>query len=496
MWPFGGRSAEVRRKTWPLSMPIWHLSGVDPICLADAACGTAILGASGAGKSTGSGEHLALAYLRAGMGGLVLTAKPDEVDVWRRYCELTGRLNDLKIISPSHPWTFNFLEHEWKSSGLEGGNTENVVAMFSEVLEIIDRSSRGSGRDREAYWINSRQQLLRNSVDTVSLATGRVVLSDLYRFIISLPSSLAQVNDPAWQRESFAYHCLLAADRKPKSASRREDFGLCADYALFLYPTLAQKTRSIVVSTFSSMADVLQRGVLRELYCRDTTITPEETRTQGSIIVMGLDVKSHGHAGLLSQIIMKYAFMKGIEKHISTDATRPVFLWADEAQLFTTSIDYLFQTTARSARVCTVYLTQNLPCFYAALGSGDEGRAAVDSLMGNLQLKIFHANSEPISNQWAAEVIGRRRQYFLSANRSESTDMASLLLDLRDGSQASGGINEVMDYDVAPQVFTRLRQGGLAYDGLIDAIVFQGGRQFKATGKTWLPVTFQQDLHK
>src|ERR1700722_10258706 len=157
MWPFTLRAQDQWRKTWPLSMPIWYLSPTEPVTLATATAGTAVLGASGSGKSTGSGEHLALAYLRAGMGGLVLTAKPDEVDIWRRYCARTGRLDDLRIIAPSEPWTFNFLEHEWKASGNEGGNTENVVNMFSEVLELVDRRSRG-GRDREAYWLNARQQ--------------------------------------------------------------------------------------------------------------------------------------------------------------------------------------------------------------------------------------------------------------------------------------------------------------------------------------------------
>ena len=48
-------------------------------CLNDAFQGTQILGGTGSGKSSGSGQAIARAFLEANMGGLVLTAKNDEV---------------------------------------------------------------------------------------------------------------------------------------------------------------------------------------------------------------------------------------------------------------------------------------------------------------------------------------------------------------------------------------------------------------------------------
>lgn len=42
----------------------------------DACEGVMIMGATGSGKTSGSGAHLAHAYLRAGLGGLVLVASP------------------------------------------------------------------------------------------------------------------------------------------------------------------------------------------------------------------------------------------------------------------------------------------------------------------------------------------------------------------------------------------------------------------------------------
>jgi hypothetical protein len=51
--------------------------------LNDAFQGVQILGGTGSGKSSGSGQALARAFLEANLGGLVLTAKTDEVFAWK-----------------------------------------------------------------------------------------------------------------------------------------------------------------------------------------------------------------------------------------------------------------------------------------------------------------------------------------------------------------------------------------------------------------------------
>lgn len=88
---FWRKTGSRRKPCWQLSMPLLNLSSEDKFTLADACEGVQIFGATGSGKTSGSGRQLALAYLRAGMGGLALTAKPDERAVWERYCRETGR---------------------------------------------------------------------------------------------------------------------------------------------------------------------------------------------------------------------------------------------------------------------------------------------------------------------------------------------------------------------------------------------------------------------
>jgi len=61
-----------------LERALTHFSGADAWTIRDACEGCQIFGVTGSGKTSGSGAALARAFLRAGFGGLALTAKPDE----------------------------------------------------------------------------------------------------------------------------------------------------------------------------------------------------------------------------------------------------------------------------------------------------------------------------------------------------------------------------------------------------------------------------------
>jgi type IV secretory pathway TraG/TraD family ATPase VirD4 len=490
MWPFRSR------KNWKLSHELLKISKSDGFTVADAFEGALILGATGSGKSSGSGRTLALAYLKAGFGGLVLTAKPDERAVWESYCRKAGRRRDLRIFSPAHKLRFNFLDYELNRKGAGAGLTDNLVGMFSEILQIAERTDSSGGRDNEGYWRRTNRQLCRNAVDLLVFAKGTLSIPDLYRLVVSAPTSLEQANSSSWQKSSFCFECLAEADGRLTTARQEHDFGIVADFFLLEFPGLSEKTRSIVVSTFTSMIDVLNRGVLAELFCTSTNITPEAAE-RGAIVLIDLNIKEFRESGLFAQVLWKIAFQRAMERRNLRRSPRPVFLWADEAQCFVTSPnDMQFQTTCRAAGVATVFLSQNVSNFYAALGGGDGGRAEADSIFANLNTKILHANGDPVTNEWAATLIGRSRQFLINASSSNQpveTDWFSGLMGWG-GKQANCGMSEHIDYEVQPRAFTALRRGGKKNRWRVEGIVFQGGRLFRKTGRTWLPVTFDQRI--
>jgi hypothetical protein len=491
-----GRRTSASDEPWGLSTALLNLSGEDAWTIGDAVEGTLVLGATGSGKTSASGRAIATSMLGHGFGGLVLTAKADERANWERYCADTGRADDLIVFAPGGPWTFNFLDHERTRAGAGAGLTENIVNLLSTVLEVAERGSGAEGgRGDEGYWRRANRQLMRNAVDLLSLSGGRVTIPDLYRVVISAPTSTEQLRSEEWKANSFCFRCLAEADKRAKHPRQAADFAIVADYFVVEFPALSEKTRSVIVSTFTSMVDVLNRGVLREAFCGETTLTPEAVEG-GKIIVIDFPVKNFAEVGLFAQAIMKYAFQRSIERRTVDAATRPVFLWADEAQNFLTSYDHMFQTTCRSARVATVLLSQNVSNFYAVLGGSEKGRSEAASLFANCNTKIFHANADPVTNEWAASVVGRTLQQFANGSSSSSPDdqWGNVTgVDWRgEGRKASAGFSESYDFDIQPAAFTTLRTGGAANKGCVDAIVVRNGRVFRETGKPWLPVTFQQ----
>ena len=481
---------------WDLSMLLLTWSCDNAWTLASALEGTLVTGATGSGKSSGPGRRLGVSFLRAGFGGLVLTAKSDERAAWEEYMRESGRAEDLRVVGADATLRLNFLDYELNRKGEGAGLTENLVNLFSTCLEIASRgTSGGDGREDSSYWRQATRQHIRNCVELLALAKGRISVPDLYRVAISAPTSRDLLRSEEWKSRSLCFSCLVEADKRNKTPRQAADFEIVADYFTVLWPTLAEKTRSVITSTFTAMADVLNRGLLRDLFCTDTNITPEAT-TEGKVILLDLPVKEFGEVGQLAQVLWKYVFQRSIERRDVAGNPRPVFLWADEAQHFLTSYDMQFQTTCRSSRVATVYLTQNVSNVYAALGGQEKGRAEAASLFANLNTKILLANGDPVTNDWAASLIGRSRQFLASGNSSRSNEegweLGFGLNGLGQPTNTSAGFSETFEFEVQPAAFTQLRTGGPSNQWEIDSIVFQNGRRFDATGKTWLPVTFGQ----
>jgi hypothetical protein len=142
--------------------------------------------------------------------------------------------------------------------------------------------------------------------------------------------------------------------------------------------------------------------------------------------------------------------------------------------------------------VATVMLSQNISNFYAVLGGEQAGKAKVDSLCGNLCMKVIHMNGDSVTNTWCAELIGRSPQLLANSSTTDDpTDIFSASLGIGT-SRSSAGVNEAYEYEVQPSVFTEFRSGGRENGWLVDALIFSPGWRFKATGRPYSFCTFSQ----
>jgi hypothetical protein len=451
----------------------------DGMRISDAVTGVAVFGATGSGKTSGIGHQLAHAYLAAGFGGLVLCAKSDECRQWQKWARESGRANDLIVIEPGGTARFNWMDYEANRAGEGAGLALNIVAMLDELggVAVGDAGKVDAGDGAAKFFRDSLHHLNTNAVDLALLAGLRVSLPLLRSIILSAPLSLAEAASDTWQQGRGVCATLLReagkAIEETGDAEAKADLVEVENYWLREYPAIGDRTRSIITLCFSMVARPFLTRPLRRLFSADTNVTPEAA-FDGKIIVVDLPVQVFRLAGRMANLAWKYCFQIAVMRRTSPSAPgeylRPVFLWADEAQNFVTEFDAEHQAVARSAGGCTVYLTQSRESYLRVLGN----EAAVDSLLGNLQLKAFCQQSSPTTNAWAARLLGERWQKILSTNvghsgRSTQDRYAS----------SNVNVNQQKRHFVEPAEFTVLRRGGAANDYQVEVVLYLGGHVFK-----------------
>ena len=470
--------------------------------------GVQIFGGIGSGKTSGSGRMLALKYLAAGFGGLVLTVKPDEKATWTEYCYLAGRSNDLIVIEPGGAYNFNFLDYEATKSENNEAITENIVEVLKTVIQAGEEKD--SGKSDDAFWQSALDMLIFHVIDLCRMAYGSLSVEKMYDIVQSLPKAEEAAKPPkngneaaasevkAFERAYKLAHAKLTEQVKQwqqnlsdqelevladEQAYNEAVTNALPDARLFKYfhefffesfKNLSQKTRSIIEFIFSGFLFRLLREPVYSLFCRNlSNVTPEDS-LKGKIILINLPVKKYHKVGRDCQILFKYIWQRAMEKRQVSTSSTPVFLWADEAQNFLHEHDADYQATARSSRISTVYITQNLPNYYAAMG-GSKADYRVKSFLGTLGTKIFHANADIETNKYASELVGDAYMENKSTGVTVSENFSQ-----------NSNISITLERLIRPEEFIHLKTGGPINNYRVDGIlhkqgdtIYKGGNHMK-----------------
>jgi type IV secretory pathway TraG/TraD family ATPase VirD4 len=487
-----GNKQRNATEPWPLSQPLFKLAKKDDFRIRNAVEGVLIFGTTGGGKSSGSGRTLNRAYLTAGFGGLVLCAKADEARLWLRYALEAGRADDVILFNPESSWRFNFLNEELQRKTRGGGDSEVIANMLLTIAEIIKGDEgKGGGQTDGGFWESSSKLLLQKAIELVAMARGKITISDIYDVLNSAPKSVEQSNSPEWQKASTTYQYLKHIYHRPKSDDQAKDFQILENYWMGTFPETSDKTRSIFVACIMPLIDTLNRNPLRRLFCGETNFTLQALE-EGKILIVDLPITEFAEIGKYAAAILKFCAQRSLERRDAIASPRPVFIWQDECQHFVLKTDMMFQTICRSYRVCNVLMTQNISNLYAVTGGGDKSRALVDSLAGTLNTKIFHSNSDSVTNTWMSDHLGKSLQMVCNANISHpSGDLVASALGFGQ-SNITSGVSEIEMYEVQPSAATALKNGGPANNWEVDAILVCNGMCFHATSRPYLFCTFKQ----
>ena len=457
--------------------PLRQWEGGDALRIVHAHSGTGIFGANGSGKTSGPAKHLALGYLAAGFGGLVLCAKVEERAQWENWARQTRREKDLVIIDAKGTWRFNPLDWEAQRKDEGGGYTINVVALLDELAQAIASSAateEGGGGDNK-FFQDALSHMCTNLVDLAQLSGVGVSLPELRKIVISAPQTPEEAASKQWQAKSDCALALKAADEATHSADRdtRADFEECRNYWLLEVPALSDRTKSIIFLAFSMLVRPFITRPLRRLFSSDTNIRPEDT-FDGKIIIVDVPVQSYRLAGKICNLVWKYCFqIAALRRSQPTDGTylRPVFLWADEYQNFISPFDFMFASVCRSASACMTVMVQNRESLKSVLGND----AMVDSLTANLS-NLFFCQNSGTTNAWASRLIGEHWVNVRSISTNRGAGAQSL--DPRVGPTAGVSMQDELRRYVDEAVFSSLRRGGAANDYKVEAVAYLGGHLF------------------
>ena len=492
----------------------------------DATKGIAILGGTGSGKTSASGKTLAKKFLREGWGGLVLCAKTDEANLWRQYCRETGREKDLIVFGKGaeilnsdnelEEIVFNPIDYEMKRPGEGAGETQNITNIFMNIYRMGNRIAGEGDAKEERFWDMALKRCLNRTIELIKLSGEDLTYKNMVKIITSCidltedmvfaaVSKLRQGKDEDEETEedssdvdndsdrdgNYCLHCLSHAYMNilgdDDDSLRLNAFDLVFPYFTQTFATMGDRTRSTITESFMGLAEPFLSGLLYRHFSGVTNIYPELTYEEQKIIVLDFPVKEYLEAGIIGQCVFKLLFQQIIERRDVTKFPKPVFLWADEAQYFINPYDQIFLTTARGSRAVTVFLSQNISNYLAVMGSGQDGKAKVDSLMGNLSTKIFHANSDAETNEYASRLIGQAITYM--TNKGKSSAFLSLNF------QVSEGMTSQYLPQIQPREFTILKSGGRGNNFEVDGVVFVSGKSW-SNGTNFIKTSFVQDFPK
>jgi hypothetical protein len=501
----------------------------DVFTLDDATRGVLSIGGTGSGKTSGSGKTLAKAYLTAGFGGLVVCHKPDEAKTWKRYAKETGRENSLVVLDGTAQRRFNFIDYELNRIDKGGNNTPLALDVFMKIYEfkkVVD----GSGSDNNgSFWSDSVRLLLSHSIDALFLAYGEIKFSDLMQFIREIPSKLQETETAEHQTTFYFLTLVLACENSQENPERIATMRAVTNW-LDSFIEMDKKTRSNIIATLDSMALDFTKGDIAKIFCTSTNVVPEMSE-HGAIFLLDFPLETWQRGGIIAQNIFKYAWVRAMQRRSTAEPFRPVFLWCDEYQAFTNSYDVEFTATARSKKICTVFLTQSIPTLKAALNTNATGDA-VETIISNLQTRIIHSCMDEPTRLWAANSIGKGLVYRYSENEGINEGQGRGEGEGR-GQGQGGGINhhshgfldggggramnsnenhnrntnnsqhhgrhegraknQVIDYLLQPAFFgSQLRRGSKENRFLVDGVIVSGGKIWKHTGKPFLIASFNQ----
>ena len=406
------------------------------------------------------------------IGALILTVKSSETSRWLEYIRATGREKNVRVFNAQSGMSFDFLAYFWKSGGRAAGQIETIIEVFTDLMSVGKIYAQSSG---DKYFENSVQELMRATLVTLSNAAEPISITSMHAFISSLPTSREQVEDKEWQLNSYAGKIIaqLKDRREQFTESQWSDLDIASVFLLEKWPDLDYRTRSNIESTWSSLASKFTYDPMRSMFSSGRfDWTPEEITHDGLIVIVDISVLEFSRElARTCQILIKTVHQRAWLRHTyKTGCCHGALLFQDEFAFLASRFDPHFHMVCRESAIAPICISQNILSLAAEEFGEQTPGAKTLGFIGLFGVRFFLANNETVTNEYAADLIGKEYQDVGGWNAGEGQHHSHFGI--------SG--NQQLKHLIEPIEFTRL----LKPDGenpYSEAVCYLSGRTFNAT---------------
>jgi hypothetical protein len=484
---------EVAPLWWDDDEPVLALNRKDCLYLRQLFEGNLITGQIGSAKTSTSMAVLHRLCLRLGFGGIVIVPKPTDFEPVRKLIAAERREHDIIIMRPGETSSdeptnaVNLLEFQANRRGKGGVVVSDVVNLLNEIVDLMSQSSDHNG---DPFWKNYARMVITKGVSLCVMADGVFHFERLLDFVNSLPKDANELYDgkrPAMQ--------ILALAEKNAGPNEQIELRLAQKFIRSEWPEAPPDTRGSVQVSLQVMLSDLLTPPIRPMIFGKTTFDLNDVLNKGRILVIDMSTAEYGIAARIVVVALLKTIKRATENRpelrtMKKEAVQPVYCLVDESQdFFVGASDADSLNRSRSARLVNIYCTQNLPNYFARAQ-----RHHVESFIGNCTCRWAHANSEPTTNNFYADSIGKivihRKGHATGTNWKPGIPGFPGQVTNNQGDN----VNEVVDYDCPPRMFTGLLKGGRQNNLTAEAVFTRGGDRFESNNKRWVILSMRQDF--
>jgi len=453
------------------------------------AAGIFLTGAIGAGK-TSVIRIIERAILNQFLPGLVhCCVKQDEAENAEEIIHGSVMKDRCIRLTPGH-FKYNFVSYEL--FGREGGSPETLARLFQRLNDILQRST---NNNEEGFWKNLFYDYILHASTVAAYAfREQVTVEHIHDCIVHSPPSIAAMAEANFKQTNRCYLMLKQAEARLQNETEARNLAQASEFFQVKAVNLGERARGAGLQQCTSVLRPFLRSPLYEtVCCEHSSWTPDAPLNQYCCIV-DAPVLVYQDGGRFINLLIAIMTMEAALRR-RNPKTYVVISRDEYHQVADAEFDVMAQSISRSQKLACISAVQNLPLLQSALGGDQKAEQDMRALIGNFATKFMLQNICNFTNEYFAELFGRKKQLFSSfSEKAENPNQSEGGLE---GSIfGQGGFhhsqNEQLDYVLHPQSFVSLARGGPDYGFQIQCFQSSAGRTYSETGESFRGITFSQ----